>query len=397
MDLPDELLGYIFEMTSPDLSFLKGWSLVCKKMRRVTVSTPRLWAHQRISSLMSPAMIDKIVSRSGTLDLRLEVKSPLVPIDAISTYCHRWSAITLVKLKASDFRLFQSLTPSSKLTSLCSLTLIASNSNYQFNDDWRLANLTHLDSYCGLPTGLTASTLTYCSFHFHNVIDIRGLSTFLSSTPFLETLRIDLSYAKSSVLEDDLAELPSLQKFSVQLYQADRGAVMHILRAISMPNVTTLSVEILDGTSIASESLWTVVTGFKHLEILNLKVTCEVYEVEEYDGDPPEEDDSWYLDDLLAFLPDSMKSLSLTIRDIRLRVDCDVPFSAFRFKGLRSVRFEECNRLDVNFFKELATRFKGEKILLDVLDIRECRDINSEECTEEAVKVLFRDAGVLQA
>lgn len=389
MDLPDELLGYIFEMTSPDLSFLKGLSLVCKKMRRVTVSTPRLWAHQRISSLMSPAMIDKIVSRSGTLDLHLEVKSPLVPIDAISTYCHRWSAITLVKLKASDFRLFQSLTPSSKLTSLCSLTLIDSNSNYQFNDDWRPANLTHLDCYCGLPTGLTASTLTYCSFHFHNVIDIRGLSTFLSSTPFLETLRIDLSYAKSSVLEDDLAELPSLQKFSVQLYQADRGAAMQILRAISMPNVTTLSVEILDGTSIASESLWTVVTGFKHLEILNLKVTCEVYEVEE--------DDSWYLDDLLAFLPNSMKSLSLTIRDIRLRVDCDVPFSAFRFKGLRSVRFEECNRLDVNFFKELATRFKDEKILLDVLDIRKCRDINSEECTEEAVKVLFRNAGVLQA
>lgn len=261
-------------------------------------------------------------------------------------YPHIATGGPLSPLLSSKHPTSGSFRPSSKLTSLCSLTLIDSNSNYQFNDDWRPANLTHLDCYY---------------------------------TPFLETLRIDLSYAKSSVLEDDLAELPSLQKFSVQLYQADRVAVMHILRAISMPNVTTLSVKILDGTSFASENLWTVVTGFKHLEILNLKVTCMVYDEvkeddfsDEDDGDLSDEDDSWYLDELLAFLPDSMKSLSLTLRDIRLRANCDVPFGAFKFKSLRSVRLEECNRLDVNFFKESAVRFKDEEILLEVLEIQKC-------------------------
>lgn len=100
------------------------------------------------------------------------------------------------------------------------------------------------------------------------------------------------------------------------------------------------------------------------------------------------------MDDLLANLPDGIKSLSITSGSMKLRANRHVPFGTF--KNLRSVEFSSCYRLDINFFAELAALFKEEKILLDVLDIRKCQDINSEECTEEVVKVLFRDAGVLQ-
>lgn len=69
-----------------------------------------------------------------------------------------------------------------------------------------------------------------------------------------------------------------------------------------------------------------------------------------------------------------------------------IPFGIF--KDLRSVGFVNCNS---NFFVDLAARLKEVKILLDVLDIRDCQEINSEECIEEElVKMLFRDAGVLQ-
>lgn len=394
MDLPDELLVHIFEMTPPGLSVLTGLSLVCKRIRRITTSTQRLWARQRISTTMSPTTIDKIMSRSGKHGHDLLVKSPLVRNEALSKYCHRWSAVTFDELTASDFQLFQSLTPSSKLASLCSLSLEYSCSKptyYVFSRDWRPTNLKHLECFWGLPTGLTASTLTSCSFHFGHDINIHRLAGLLSSTPLLEVLCIELSFTEALDQGDALIELPSLRTFNVssEICAEKRDVIVAILQIISMPNVTTIGVETFEGIKV--DSFWTIVKGiegnFKHLERLDLKVTGAAY-------GGPGVFDSLYLDELLACLPDSLRSLSLMTCHIKLCANRNIPFGTF--KDLRSMRFEECNYLNSNFFEELAARFKEEKILLDVLYIKEC-DGYYGTLREDAVKQSFRIAGVLQS
>lgn len=387
MDLPDELLAYIFEMTSPGLLVLKDWSLVCKKMRRITISTPRLWTYQRISLSMSPTTIEKIMRRSGTHGHDLLVKSPLVPNEALSKHCHRWSAITLDELTASEFQLFQSLAPSLKLTSLCSLSLTPPNSNaYVFNSDWRPANLKRLSCSNIIPTELPVSTLTYCFLRLERDIDIHRIATFLSSAPLLEGLHLE-TFERASGLGGTVVELPSLQDFSFYLGDAT------FLQVISMPNVTTLSVEVFCLDSM--DRLWTVVKGiegkFKHLESLDLEVTYMVFDKEEDD----DLDDALYMDELLASFPDSIKCLSITIRDKILCANRDIPFGTF--DDLRTVKFNNCNCLDFDFFEDLAARFKEEEILLDVLEIWNCETTFSKKCVlEEAVKVLFIDDGVLQ-
>lgn len=89
MDLPEELLVLILEMTSPGLTELMGWSPVCTKIRRITISALSLWARQRISTSMTPTMVDKIICRSGTQGHDLLVKSSLVPSDTLSKHCHK--------------------------------------------------------------------------------------------------------------------------------------------------------------------------------------------------------------------------------------------------------------------------------------------------------------------
>lgn len=150
MDLPEELLVLILEMTSPGLTELMGWSPVCTKIRRITISALSLWARQRTSTSMTPTMVDKIIYRSGTQGHDLFVKSSLVPSDTLSKHCHKWSDITLYTLTSYEFQPFQSLTPSSKFTSLRSLSVESSYwnpTNQVFNSDWRPTNLNRLNCY----------------------------------------------------------------------------------------------------------------------------------------------------------------------------------------------------------------------------------------------------------
>lgn len=159
IDLPDELLAIILEMTTQTLSDLMGLSLVCKKLRLITISIPSLWARHCIDTSMPEDAVDLIVSRSGTRALHLKVESPYVPNDVLSSYCDRWEDIVLCGLSVSELQLFQRLSPSADLTSLRSLRILGSSySPYlsKFDNDWRPANLENLYCSLSIPMGLNA-------------------------------------------------------------------------------------------------------------------------------------------------------------------------------------------------------------------------------------------------
>lgn len=401
IDLPDELLAIILEMTTQTLSDLMGLSLVCKKLRLITISIPSLWARHCIDTSMPEDAVDLIVSRSGTRALHLKVESPYVPNDALFSYCDRWEDIVLCGLSASELQLFQRLSPSADLTSLRSLRILGSSGYvpylYKFDNDWRPANLENLHCSLSIPMGLNASTLTNCCFDFDSYINIISLANFLSFAACLTQLSINIGQIETIDRDDDVQiELPSLQNFLFHSYRASEDAVLAILQATSFPNVTILSVTtaaggVVDAFEIRScckTILEEIMGNLQHLEGLNLKVDC---------GEPDDEDDaiSFCLDEVFANLPDSIKSLSFTACDMGLCPPCYAPFDTL--KKLRSIKFEDCNCLDDSFFEKMADRFKEEEILLNVLQIWDCQEKNADELIDaEAVTKLFRDTGVLQ-
>lgn len=169
-----------------------------------------------------------------------------------------------------------------------------------------------------------------------------------------------------------------------------------ILAATSFPNVTSLTIDIEEGeqngvADVVDSFGFTVKAikrNYTHLERLDLKVVCMEFDNTAYY-------DSFCVDELLMILPESVKSFSVTAFRVKLRVNCYIPIGTL--KDLRSVRFDDCNCLDFEFLEDLATRFEDEKIRLDILDIHHCREVDNDGyIQEEAVKKLFRNAGVLQ-
>lgn len=396
-DLPDELLVLIFDIARPRLSELSWLSLVCKRFRRITISVPSLWARLEISSSMPQRMTDMIVVRSGKHSLCLNVSSPLTSNNAIFKYCDRWSEITLDDLLTEpDLHIFQTLAPSTKLTSMCKLSLTGAPHelrSYFFNGGWRPAALSSLHCSSALPAALTASALT--SFHFDsNIIDIGDLVTFLCTTPLLEDLSIVLGETEEMGSDEDVTvELPLLKSFSFHSYGADRSAVEEVLQAIVTPNILTLEINItaaayVDGQDTSS-SFWAVVEWMKY-KFLNLRKLDLA--VVRGDFEPGDEDS--YMNQLFARLPKSIESISLMARNAKLLTEAS--HSIGNFENLRSVRFNNCNRLGTQFFKRLATQFKRAEIQLDDMEVLHCRDIYSKEDIEgEMARTLFKDAGVL--
>lgn len=395
-DLPDELLVLIFDVARPSLSELSWLSLVCKGFRRITITIPSLWARQEISSSMPQRMIEMIVGRSGKHNFCIKVKPRLAPNNAIFKYCNRWSEITLDGLLTKrDMCILQTLAPSIKLASMCKLSLTTFHKlrPYLFNNDWRPAALRSLHCICAMPTELTAPALT--SFYFEAVnFNIEDLVIFLRTTPLLEDLSIVLSETEEMEMDEEaMVELPLLKSFYFLAYGTEQGAVEEVLQAIVTPNISTLEIRItpssyLDGQTTIS-SFWAAIEWmeyrFLHLRKLDLAIVR---------GNLILADQDLYMDQLFAGLPKSINSFSLTARNVRLRTENS--HSIGDFENLRSVRFNDCNRLDPRFFESLATQFKRAEIQLDDMEVLLCRDVFSEEDIEgETARTLFKDAGVL--
>lgn len=407
MDLPDELLVCIFEMTEPSLSKLMGWSLVCRRVRLITISIPSLWERQIISTSMPSAVIDLLISRSRKHDHCLSVKSPLVPNDAISKHCHMWSSLFFDKLNASDLQLFQYIAPSSKLTSLHTISCSAAPYDpydsypnlkvvdYEFNNDWRPPNLKYLRCSYAMPKGLAVSTLRHCFFRFDRAIDIGGLAALLAANPLLETLGIILRDMDELDMDaHEQIEHRALQSFSFTSYGADEDVVREFLQATSFPNVATLSIDIARATS----SFWQVlpVIGYNFAGIKNFDLKVGVEDVDD-DGDFCY---MLHMDDMFSHLPRSIESFSLAAFDMILLAHSDTyrVGTYGTFSELRSIQFNGCNCLDDHFFEELADRFMKEKIRLDALVVQNCQlAYTNVDIKEDEVKMLFQGAGVLQA
>lgn len=158
-----------------------------------------------------------IVERSGTRKFAIDVRSPLESCNTYSKHGDRWSELSLVDFTTDEFYLFQKLTPSSKLTSLRTLSLRGylpqeETDIYKFNQDWLPPSLESLYCVFTVPKGLAPSSLTTCFFEFASEINFRGVVAVLSSTPFLEMLNICITESDLEIDENTSITLPSLQK-----------------------------------------------------------------------------------------------------------------------------------------------------------------------------------------
>lgn len=377
---------------------------MCKRFRRIAISQPGLWARIRIRPCILPQYaLDTIVERSGTRKLSVDVIAPFRPSNSIAEHGDRWSDIKLDDFSTDEFHLFQRLTPSSKLTSLRTLRLSgrlpqSATQIYEFDPGWLPPSVEIL--YCAytIPKGLASSSLTTCFFEFEYAVDFRGLVDVLSSTPLLQTLGITIGEAwEIEMVEDTLIYLPFLQDFSFQSLRAEHQAVEQILRATHFPKITTLGFNILytiglDGLAHINACFWrellVIKDSYMNLKKLNLGIVLRRLTNGDYL--------SYSMNDILADLPKTLESLSLSIKEVELRADGSI--SLGNLGQLRSLEFYGCNRLVPGFFEDLATWFQDEKMLLDVLDIQKCRIITgTSNMPEEAAKALFRNAGVLQS
>lgn len=196
--------------------------------------------------------------------------------------------------------------------------------------------------------------------------------------------------------EDTLINLPSLQNFSFNSYSAEYQVVEKILQATHFPNITTLCVDIhtvnMDDLASINACFWreirVIKDSYMNLKKLNLGIALRRLTNGDYL--------SYSMNDILADLPKTLESLSLSIKEVELRADGSI--SLGNLGQLRSLEFYGCNRLVPGFFEDLATWFQDEKMLLDVLDIQKCRIITgTSNMPEEAAKALFKNAGVLQS
>lgn len=342
-----------------------------------------------------------IIERSGALKLSVEIASPFESTNIFSEHGDRWSELRLIDFTTDEFHLFQKLTPSSKLTSLRTLSLYGpliqeDTDIYEFDSDWLPPFLETLSCTVTVPKRLPPSSLTTCMFEFAYDVDLRGIAVVLSSTPFLETLSITIGEAwELEMDEDTLINLPSLQNFSFYSYSAEYHVVEKILQAIHFPNITTLCVDIhtvnMDDLASINACFWreirVIKDSFTRLKKLDLGIALMRPANEDYF--------TYSMNEFFKGLPQTLESFSLSVSEVELRAEDNISLN--NLGQLRSLKFHRCNRLVSSFFENLASWFKDENMLLDVLDIQQCWIEGKSYVPEKAVKTLFRNAGVLQS
>lgn len=342
-----------------------------------------------------------IVKRSGTRKLSVEVASPFKSTNIFSKHGDRWSELGLTNFTTDEFHLFQKLTPSSKLTSLRTLSLNGplpqkDTHIYEFDSDWIPPFLETLSCTVTVPEGLALSSLTTCLFEFAYDVDLPGIAIILSSTPFLQILSITVCETWDLQMDEDtLISLPSLQKFSFYSYGTEHQVVEKILQATHFPNITSLCVALhavdMDDRTNINACFWREIQAIKdsytHLKKLDLGIALRRPTNEDYF--------SYSMNDFFKDLPQTLESFSLSVSEVELRAEDNISLN--NLGQLRSLKLHRCNRLVSSFFKNLASWFKDENMLLDFLDIQQCWIEGKSYVPEKAVKTLFRNAGVLQS
>lgn len=408
-DLSNELLVFIFRLLEPDVNTLSHLSAVCKRFRRLTISSPHLWARQTMSSHMSRSLINAIGSRSGALKLDAVILSPFTEYIAstMSKYCNRWTTVILYDFTRLDMRTFHTHILCAKLTSLEGinlryLTLLPgeeqSHCMYMFDDDWYLPSLKTLTCFGTLPRcfSAAASILTSCSFTFNYILNLSDLTAVLFATLVLEDLDVTL-WSVKNVDGNALVKcnLPALRKFCLRSDDTLQRAVEDLLEYISAPNVISLCINLKSGQICSafntSSCFLKIIKGMKDrhtgLETLDLRVTCR-------DRDDGDLFGVYDIRNIFKALPKGVEYLTFSACNIRLHVGRRAFVGNFR--KLQSVSFRDCNCLDTNFFDHLAVQLRKQRIELDTIYISDCREVGSKEYVrEEKVETIFGKAGIL--
>lgn len=408
-DLSNELLMLIFRLLEPDVNTLLHLSAVCKRFRRLLISSPHLWARQTMSSHMSRSLIDAIGSRSGSLKLDAVISSPFAESVAstMSKYRNRWTTVVLYGFTSLDIRTFHKHILCAKLTSLEGINMRylaylpgeeQSHCMFMFDDNWYPPSLKTLTCYDSLPRRFSAaaSMLTSCSFTFNSFLDLGNLVAVLSATLVLEDLDVNLRSVKN--LDGHTlvkCNLPTLRKCSLRSDDTFQRVVEDLLEAITFPNVKSLRIYLrfgqICGGSDTGSCFWKIVKGIKDrhtgLKTLDLGVACR-------DQDGGDLFGVYNMRNLFQSLPKGIEYLTLSACNIRILVGRRAFLGKFR--KIQSIAFRDCNCLDTNFFEHLAVQLRKQKIRLDTIFISDCREVGSEEYVlEEKVETIFGKAGIL--
>lgn len=241
-DLPDELITLILDFSEPGLNDLNRILQVCKRIRHLAPSSPRLWARQWLTPRLSSYTIGAIAKRSGVLGLKAGFDTIPGARHAIFQHCERWTVLHLGDLFEEDVTRFMSIVPCEKLSGLRSLSLdIKSVGSYTWplNNTWTLPSLETLGclSFTSILQCLQTSALTSCALDFHYVLPNDKLAAFLSSCPSLERLTLSLySVTKYGELKPIETSLPALKYFSLISVDVHAVAIHLLFRSLMFPN-----------------------------------------------------------------------------------------------------------------------------------------------------------------
>lgn len=398
-DVPDEVILPIFLLICKDFESVVNISLVCKKFRRIALSSSKLWAGYLLTLNTPPHVIDTIASRSGIQGLTVRIvqnsddwaEHRLDRLKKLFEYSAQWKVVvTVLSDKASQF--IHAHFPNESLNRLVELdssdgSLFYANRQASFYQDWSLPSLRVMKDTSWLPPpsfAKQAPNLVECRLS-SKPSDFPKLFSFLNAIPRLEKLTLSIEEDGAMVQSTELYP-PAIRSLKLIFPQHFDNIVTKTLSVLLWPGVTHLTL-----CSCGSDDR--AIIGWK-LGLPCLKRLCsclESFSLFLSDGRVK----LYFIDDILSNLPCTVKKINLFIHAYEVSPlfshDRDTVSETSRSTHpcLTSLIIAHCILLEQSFFPEVATQLKLRNIKLK--ELSDIYDRNEVEETQD----IFREAGVL--
>lgn len=405
-DIPDEVVLSILQLACTDFRSVVDVSRVCKRFRRITLSSSRLWAGCPLTTCMPPHIIDMVASRSGLHGLTVEFEIGRQPIDVLTKlleYSARWSAV--------EFARIQGLSRNKNLGALVSLVnkgpthKLGSGWEKRAYENWTMPSLQFLSDNAWIPPPSFAEQVpSLVKYQIApRLPDVAKLISFLNATQGLEELQLNIQCGET---DDYLttpainmrSNLPALRKLQLTLPPTawvydDITLTEYLLRMILCPGITELTLRLgnedrftsTDGCIFGIKRGFTLIRDLcPCLERLSLTITGAAQREELY-----------FIDDILQNLPRTIKHIDLSLGHINLwthSVDTFPSVSESTHPRLTSLSIALHRHPRQDFFSTLAEFLQWRNIKLRALSV--VYHENSESMEESAQRA-FRTAGVL--
>lgn len=405
-DIPDEVLLSILQLACTDCRSVVDVSRVCKRFRRITLSSSRLWAGCPLTTHMPPHIIDMVASRSGSNGLAIELEIGRQPIDVLTKlleYSARWSAV--------EFARIQGLSRNRNFGALVSLVnkgpthKLGSAWEKRGYENWTMPSLRFLSDNAWIPPPSFAEQVpSLVKYQIApRLPDVAKLISFLNATQGLEELQLFIQCGKT---DDYLtiqainmrSNLPALRKLQLTLPPTawvynDITLTEYLLRMILSPGITEFSLQIGNEDRLTSTDA--CIFGFKRgftlmrnmcpcLERLSLTITGAAQREELY-----------FIDNILQNLPGTIEHIDLSLGHINLQTHGVGTFpsvSESTHPRLTFLSIALHRHPQHDFFSTLSDQLQCRKIKLRVLSVVYHA---GSESMEESAQRTFRTAGVL--